>query len=259
MASGIYSITNKADGKRYIGRSVDISRRKRDHLKALREGKNSSRHLQLAWNKWGEKSFIFEVVEECPPEDIVQREAHWIQTYETTHPDKGYNLKAEDGSGSWCLTDAAKQHLSDVHKKRYRSNPDLSQADSERAKQMHRDGRWKTIRQRTQEQQESWYSSQTTEEIRSLRSENAKNQNLAGLLPWTDERREEWRQKFSGEGNPCYGKPLPDERKQKISESLKGRPAPKPPGFGEKIAEARRKYWAERKAKAQATSDSCDE
>jgi group I intron endonuclease len=259
MASGIYSITNKEDGKRYIGRSVDISRRKRDHLKALREGKNSSRHLQLAWNKWGEESFIFEIVEECPPEDIVQREAHWIQTYETTHPDKGYNLKAEDGSGSWCLTDAAKQHLSEIRVEWHKHHPERSEVYRERAKQMHESSGWRSIDKRTPDEREVWLQTQRTEEIRRLRSENAKKSKLSESLPWTDERREEWRQKFSGEGNPCYGKPLPEERKQKISESLMGKPAPKPPGFGEKIAEARRKYWAERKAKVQATRDSCDE
>lgn len=257
MASGIYSITNKADGKRYIGRTVDLARRKRDHFKSLREGKSSSRHLQLAWNKWGEQSFTFDVIEECPAQLIVEREAHWIAEHGTTDPTLGYNLKAEDGTGSWCLTEEARQHLSEIHKQRYKDKPELAQADSERAKQMHRDGRWKTIRQRTQEQQDSWYVAQTTDEIRSLRSENAKKQKLAEILPWTDERREEWRERFSGEGNPCYGKPLPEERKQKISESLRGKPAPKPPGFGEKIAAARRKYWAERKAKA--ARDSCDE
>lgn len=256
MASGIYSITNKADGKRYIGRTVDLTRRKRDHFKSLREGTSSSRHLQLAWNKWGEQSFTFDVIEECPPEMIVAREAHWIAEHGTTDPARGYNLKTEDGTGSWCLTEEARQHLSETRTEWHKHHPERIEVYRERAKKMHESSTWRSIDKRTEEEREQWLQTQRTEEIRKIRSENAKKNNL-GAVPWTDERREAAQERFSGEGNPCYGKPLPEERKQKISESLRGKPAPKPPGFGEKIAAARRKYWAERKAKA--ARDSCDE
>ena len=40
---------------------------------------------------------------------------------------------------------------------------------------------------------------------------------------WTDERREEYSQRCSGENNPNYGKPLSEETRKKISMSLLGR------------------------------------
>ena len=42
-------------------------------------------------------------------------------------------------------------------------------------------------------------------------------------VPWTEERKEKFKKLMSGENNPNFGKPLSEETKQKLSESLKGR------------------------------------
>jgi group I intron endonuclease len=42
-------------------------------------------------------------------------------------------------------------------------------------------------------------------------------------VPWTEERREKFKELMSGENNPCFGKPKSDETREKLSKALKGR------------------------------------
>ena len=61
--SGVYQIYNTVNGKRYIGSSIHIEQRFKEHLRNLRANKHVNAHLQSAWNKYGEHSFVFEEVE----------------------------------------------------------------------------------------------------------------------------------------------------------------------------------------------------
>lgn len=58
--SGVYQIYNTVNGKRYIGSSIHIEQRFKEHLRNLRANKHVNAHLQSAWNKYGEHSFVFE-------------------------------------------------------------------------------------------------------------------------------------------------------------------------------------------------------
>ena len=66
MHSGIYAIINNNNGNTYIGQASDLSQRWRAHRHSLRIGAHHCIHLQLAWLKYGETSFSFIVLEECP-------------------------------------------------------------------------------------------------------------------------------------------------------------------------------------------------
>lgn len=48
---GIYSITNTANGKCYVGQSVSITRRWDMHKSCLRRGIHQNAHLQRSWDK----------------------------------------------------------------------------------------------------------------------------------------------------------------------------------------------------------------
>lgn len=63
MISCIYTITNKINGKIYVGKTYNFFNRKSQHKCALRENTHENRHLQRAWNTYGEDSFIFEILE----------------------------------------------------------------------------------------------------------------------------------------------------------------------------------------------------
>jgi group I intron endonuclease len=65
------------------------------HKSALYNNRHKSRHLQNAWNLYGEKSFIFSVVEEVVPNvvELLQREQHWLDFYKSYLPHNGYNTR----------------------------------------------------------------------------------------------------------------------------------------------------------------------
>jgi hypothetical protein len=65
--SGVYQILNTLNNKRYIGSSVNIYNRFVDHKTKLNKNKHCNKHLQRAWNKYGEKHFKFEILETCEP------------------------------------------------------------------------------------------------------------------------------------------------------------------------------------------------
>lgn len=88
MNSGIYSITNKNNGKRYIGQSVDLHKRKVTHLWLLKNNRHFNTHLQRAWNN-GEE-FEFEILEECEPSSCNEREIFYIAKFDSMKT--GYNL-----------------------------------------------------------------------------------------------------------------------------------------------------------------------
>jgi group I intron endonuclease len=73
---GVYQILNLVNGKRYIGSSADVKCRVIIHVARLRGGYHPNRHLQSAWNKYGESSFLLEAVEYA--EDSVSCEQVWI-------------------------------------------------------------------------------------------------------------------------------------------------------------------------------------
>lgn len=78
---GIYMITNMINGKRYIGSSYNLSKRKSTHLWALRKGVHVNRHLQSAFDKHGEKVFLFTVLERCATADLILREQWYLDNF----------------------------------------------------------------------------------------------------------------------------------------------------------------------------------
>ena len=60
---GIYKITNIINSCYYIGSSINIKKRWREHVIMLTKNKHDNAFLQNSWNKYGEKSFKFEIIE----------------------------------------------------------------------------------------------------------------------------------------------------------------------------------------------------
>lgn len=82
--SGIYSFASSVSGFRYIGQSVHLLKRKREHLKDLRNGDHHAAHLQRHFNAHGADCIIYEVLEYCPAEQLTAREQYWMNHYDPT-------------------------------------------------------------------------------------------------------------------------------------------------------------------------------
>jgi group I intron endonuclease len=93
--TGIYSILNSVNGKRYVGQAVDIKKRIQGHFKRLRAGKHHCGHLQLSFQKYGAGAFTHSVLEDCQKENLTDREQYWMDYYR----DRGlYNTAPAAGS-----------------------------------------------------------------------------------------------------------------------------------------------------------------
>ena len=59
----VYLILNLVNNKFYLGSTNNVSERKRKHFNLLKKGKHHSSHLQYSYDKYGEESFIFIIIE----------------------------------------------------------------------------------------------------------------------------------------------------------------------------------------------------
>ena len=92
MSCGIYKITNKINGKCYIGQSVNIERRWNEHASVAFNEKQWSYNSKLsrALRKYGRDNFVFEIIEECSCHNNNKREIFWIDHYKAV--EEGYNI-----------------------------------------------------------------------------------------------------------------------------------------------------------------------
>lgn len=118
---GIYKITNKINGKFYIGQSVDIKRRFMEHKTP--HGRMTS--IKLAIKKYGKENFLFEVIEECGVEELDAREVYWIAKLKPQ-----YN-RNEGGSGSrgHHVSEELRQQLSENSRRYWDQLPDAEKRE----------------------------------------------------------------------------------------------------------------------------------
>lgn len=96
MSIGIYKIENLINSKTYIGQSIDIEKRWSVHKTELNRNYHHNMYLQNAWNKYGEGSFQFSIIEECQIDQLDSREIFWIAKFDSYK--NGYNLTIGGGN-----------------------------------------------------------------------------------------------------------------------------------------------------------------
>ena len=92
MGCGIYKITNIQNGKVYVGSSLNLSNREYKHFWMLNKGVHDNLFLQNSFNKYGKDFFIFEILEHCKSDEIIERENFYIEKYNSNNNLFGYNL-----------------------------------------------------------------------------------------------------------------------------------------------------------------------
>lgn len=110
---GIYKITNLRTKKFYLGSSVNIDHRWRQHKCLLNKNKHHSAKLQASWNKYGAAAFVFEVLLECKPNDIIDVEQALL-----IELNPAYNISAIAGRVE--MTSEVKKKISEATKQRYK-------------------------------------------------------------------------------------------------------------------------------------------
>lgn len=71
MDCGVYLIENTVNRRKYVGSAVKLGWRWRKHQLHLVRGTHHSSHLQRAWNKYGEHSFLFKELIYCDRENVL--------------------------------------------------------------------------------------------------------------------------------------------------------------------------------------------
>lgn len=137
--SVIYKIINIQNAKFYVGSSIVVAARWRKHVRDLRAGKHHCPHLQAAWNKYGEDSFVFRVVEVVQaPADLSTAEQRWL---DANHGQKHcYNFAkyVDNSNRGVARSDTHKQALSVALTQFYAANPHpaLGRTHSAESKQL---------------------------------------------------------------------------------------------------------------------------
>lgn len=197
---GIYKITNMINNKCYIGQSIHIEQRLEDHKRNYQ----SNVHLQNSISKYGINNFKFEVIEECIEGRLNEREIYWIEYYDSTNRDKGYNISI-GGQGGYLLKNASDELKNRTYKKISESKYGVKRGHN---------------------------SEETNIKIGISRKRyldthvDAKNNliiHLNKVRPkhLSEEAKIKLSKAMSGDKNPFYGKKHSEESRKRISESVK--------------------------------------
>ena len=103
---GVYSLTHIATGRVYVGQSIDIDRRWREHAK----GQTGCGILTHAIAKHGWTEFKADVLELCSHDELNAMEQKWVASLGAMHP-AGFNLTT--GGGQFKFTEEVKRRISE--------------------------------------------------------------------------------------------------------------------------------------------------
>ncbi len=145
----IYKIINLVNDKFYVGSTNNKKVRFRSHRKLLKQNRHHCKHLQAAWNKYGEEKFKFVVVEEVGV-DRVLSEVEDLYLKEHVGQDycynSGYSSKApwrnapkeKTPNFGKVVSDGQKQKISETLKSFYAedyfNHPRVGKSHSEETK-----------------------------------------------------------------------------------------------------------------------------
>lgn len=110
----IYVRTNKFNGKKYVGKAVDI--KQREYTWNTISHHYAGKVIDAARAKYGIDNFDFEILKECEDKELNQWETYYIKELNTKVP-YGYNLTdGGDGTLGFSLSEETRKKLSEAHK-----------------------------------------------------------------------------------------------------------------------------------------------
>lgn len=97
----IYGVRNLINGKLYVGKTHCMYRRCAQYVYDFANARldHLNDYLFSAMKKVGIENFEMFTLEFCEPEMLSERELKWMELFETTNRNKGYNLRSDSSSG----------------------------------------------------------------------------------------------------------------------------------------------------------------
>lgn len=127
---GIYAIRNLINNKLYIGKSINIYRRIKDHITRLNsKNKDENPHLINSWWKYGRNNFEYYILEILDKNDsnlekkLSDKELYWIQYYNSINRNFGYNLRL-DSNTKMIIHEETRLKMRNSQLKRYKNFPE---------------------------------------------------------------------------------------------------------------------------------------
>lgn len=227
MKGFIYKITNKENGKFYIGSTIDIAKRKRAHFRQLKKGEHHCFHLQRAYEKYGKESFELTYKEiEVDNEDKLRLLEERYINY-CWNSGKLYNVSKKGCGGDLISYHPKNKEFrelqSKINRDRYANLSDeekLRHSENLKSEKNPNYGhRWpKELRERVSRERKEYYRTHENY-IKGKTFEEVFGEEKAKEL----KRRISERSKLKvGEKNSFYGRHHSDELKKRFSEKRKG-------------------------------------
>jgi len=232
VESGIYTITNRENGKVYIGSTVSFEVRWDNHRNELQRGTHSNPHLQSSWNKHGENAFEFSILEYLDDfEELTKAEQFWMDIYREEGKELyNFGLAADNPMRGRKHTEETRQKMSDAA--RDRPNGMLGKRHTEETRrkisEVHKGNQYALGHKHSEESRhkmkEAWKNRSPVSEEHRHRIGEALigNQNGLGYKHTEEAKR---KMSVARKGRPAWnkGQKTSEETKRKMSESHKAR------------------------------------
>lgn len=229
----LYLITNKINGKRYVGQTKNYKHRMQIHRTKTKTGSI----IHQAIKKHGDKNFLFEILAICEDHMIDEMELKAIKVFDTVSPN-GYNIQ-----GGGC---SIKSHNNETKKKISIANKGQKRGPcpEERRNKISNSHKGKKIPQEQIEKMRATKKANFTEEERERLRKMA-----IGRVPWnkgggcyTPEQTKRMSDASKGRRAWNKGVPMPEEQKEKIRVINKGKI---PPNKGKPCSAEQKKKQSE--------------
>ena len=89
----------------------------------MRNNKSKHKHLQNAFNKYGEENFELVVLEYCSLEELDERECYYMTLYDVENREHGYNKKSGGQHGGSRYSEESRKRMSESQKILYQKDP----------------------------------------------------------------------------------------------------------------------------------------
>jgi group I intron endonuclease len=224
----IYKTTNTTNNKIYIGISCKNSCKNTNYI-------GSGKALKRAVKKYGKENFTKEIIVESvffKYYDLQALEIYFIALFNSTNKDIGYNI-SQGGDGNFGEANGmfGKNHSKEsiksmVEKRKSRSleDPTYGKMSEYSLKKF---SKFVAERNRTSPTLPNGHTEDSKKKISETTTRMlASGEITRNYATFSEERKQEWSERFSGEGNPFYGKTHSEDTKEKIRQSMRNNQPP---------------------------------